>query len=150
MNNIGIQLVGSNPVIMTSVPNIDTVFVSQPITISCMTSGTKLLAWESNEYIGPGGQLAFGSEYMEGMRLNNEIMNHTFVILTRVVTESAELQLESQLHLTVTPKHRTFTIICRNVDQDLAENITFYIRGEYMCNRDCQSELLFVIVIFTR
>ena len=147
MNNVGIQLVGSNPVIMTSVPNIGTpVFVSQPITISCMTSGTQLLAWESNEYIGLSGQLAFGSENMEGMRINSEIMNHTFAILTRIVTESTEVQLESQLHLIVTPQHRTFTIICRNVDQNLADNVTFHTSGEYMYNRGCQSETLLTIL----
>ena len=121
----------SNPVIMASVPNVNSpVYIDQPITITCATYRTHVLAWESDKYIGPGGQLVFASSTTVGMIRDSEIMNQTFAILTGVTTEGGEVQLESQLHLTVSPKHQNFTIVCKNVDQDLADNVTFHTSGE--------------------
>ena len=117
-------LAQSNPHLRTSVPSGSRVYVHQPITITCSTRG-HILVWESNEYIGLGGQLTFASGDSRGRRANSEINNQTFAVLT-----SIEPELESQLSLTVASNYQSFTITCRNVDQGLADNVTYITSGE--------------------
>ena len=110
-------------------------FVDQPITITCIAWGTQILAWESDEYIGHGGQLAFGPGDMEGTIAGSDVMEQTYAILTRSRAmddnSKPQLPIESQLHLTVVSKYQTFTITCRNVDLGLADSITYHISGEH-------------------
>ena len=124
-------LTKSDPDLVSTVPNGARVYVGQPITIACTTSGTQILAWESNEYIGSGGQLAFGPGDRPGRVINSEIQDNTFAVLLRNSMVDGEPQLESRLRLTVDSKSQNFTIICRSVDQNRRDNVTYYKSGEH-------------------
>ena len=120
-----------DPGLSSLVPNGYPVYIGQPIAIICRAKGTQVLAWRSDEYIGLGGQLAFGPGDEPGEIVNSEVMTQTFALLTLNTIEDGEPQLESQLHLTVASRYQTFTIICRNVDQDRADNVTYHTSGEH-------------------
>ena len=99
--------------------------------VKCITHGTQILAWQSAEYIGSGAQLVFASNMKKGTEVTSQIMP-TYAILTDVTNEGGKVQLESELHLTVTV-NKTFTVTCVHVDQYLMESITFHIStsGKY-------------------
>ena len=113
------------PHLQASFPSGSQVYVDQPISISCSTSGN-ILVWESSEYIGHGGQLSFVLGERQGHKINSQINDHTFATLT-----SNQPELTSQLNLIVASNYPTFTIVCRNVEQGSTENVTYTISGRY-------------------
>ena len=113
------------PHLQVSFPSGSQVYVDQPISISCSTSG-HILVWESSEYIGLGGQLSFVLGEPQGHKINSQINDHTFATLT-----SNQPELTSQLNLIVASNYPTFTIVCRNVEQGSTENVTYTISGRY-------------------
>ena len=132
-NYIGVHNQLIDPVnIASGFPNGSLLYEKQSINIKCnVTHGTQILAWESEEYIGFGAQLVFSSTMMEGTIDYSEIMPETYAILTKVINEGGEVQIESELHLTVT-SNKNFTIKCKHVDQYLVDTITFHISGKYV------------------
>ena len=111
------------PHLQVSFPSGSQVYVDQPISISCSTSGN-ILVWESSEYIGIGGQLSFVLGEPQGHKINSQINDHTSATLT-----SNQPELTSQLNLIVASNYPTFTIVCRNVEQGSTENVTYITSG---------------------
>ena len=116
--------------IVSQFPNGSLLYDKQSIRIKCTTHGTQIQAWRSEEYIGSGGQLVLAFTMMKGANDTSQIMPQTFAILTGATNEGGNVQLESELHLTVT-LNKSFTITCIHVDQTLMESITYHISGKY-------------------
>ena len=126
--------------LLLSVPDGSSVYADQQITITCRVRGTQVIAWQSDEYLGPGGQLAFGPSDQIGKIVNSQVMDQTFALLTVKYTQDGTPRLESQLHLTVSPRYQIFTIVCRNVDHDRSDNVTYYKSGKHASFQCCLSK----------
>ena len=103
------------------------------VVLTCETVGSDGLAWRSNDYIGTGGtEISFLAEDISDRLRKYSTDYDTYAILTDVTNEGGKVQLESELHLTVTV-NKTFTVTCVHVDQYLMESITFHIStsGKY-------------------
>ena len=116
------------PDLRSSIPNGSHVFADQSVTIVCTTTGSHVLAWRSDEYIGLGGEVSFISSLEQG---NHQSIDYGFAILTKVYTNqsSGDIILESELHINVSPLVPVFTLTCNNGDLGLATNITFQLNG---------------------
>ena len=114
----------------TSLPNGSYVFVNQLITISCTTTGSHVLAWQSDEYTGPNVQVALTSN---GDITGGEIKNGS-VGFINVQGTGQQIQISSKLCIVVLPGREFFTIKCRNIDLGDEANVTFQLYGMYMYN----------------
>ena len=107
--------------------NVSIVYQGQGIVFTCVTRGSPILAWSSDDYVGTGGiLLEFLSINLPGF--TQGAMDNTFAVLKSVDSES--LVLESELHLTVSSSFPTSTVACLGVNTGLSDNITFHVSGK--------------------
>ena len=100
----------------------------QNVTFTCtVTSGTSVLSWRSDQYIGRNQELQFSAEQKVGDTVGQ---GTTVATLTEVDGEGDIV--ESQLQLIASPDIPTASIICSN--QIITDNVTinFTLLGEYM------------------
>ena len=97
-------------------------YPGQLLTFTCETTGSRTIAWSSEEYVGRGGfQLSFLSIEMVGeMKRSTDGAN--FENLTMV--DPVNLVLESQLHINVLSTFSMFTVTCYNNAHAVNESIT--------------------------
>ena len=110
---------------------------------TCCTEGAQ--AWESNEYIGLGRQLAFGPDDNVGYTKFSETNSQIYATITQLQlddndndddddddddeTDDGGPLIESKLHLTVSPMFPTFMIVCRNVDKNFTDSVKYLTNG---------------------
>ena len=87
----------------------------QEIVLTCLTSGSPIVAWINDDYIGPqsnGNQLELASSDSVGTRVMSMINLNTFAELTM---KEGGLVTESQLHIVVSADIPSTTVRCTNV-----------------------------------
>lgn len=129
ITHIGILQVLSSPDIRSTVPNGSLVFAGQPIRVTCTTTNSRILAWESEQYIGNNDQIAFAF----GSTLETTIIVSRMGAIARLInsTDSNGVRMiQSEFLINVSSTYPNSTISCRNVDYDLVDNITFHKTGE--------------------
>ena len=97
------------------------------INFTCITRGSDILEWISDEYIGPGGdRLQILSSSGRTTAISN---SNPDTIATRISvdTENGEVVIVSMLSILVSSQYPTATIICSNSDKGIMQNITFQI-----------------------
>ena len=103
------------------------------ITFTCVTNGSAILAWNSDDYIGQGGvQLEFPSHRNPGrIERNPASPIGTQAVLISKEIEENETQgiLESQLNIIVTSDYPNPTINCLHVDTGNQEATSFKLLG---------------------
>ena len=99
------------------------------VNFTCMTNGSLVIAWRSDEYIGPNGAgLEFTSADGVGSRMTSPINPSTFATLVRV---NGTRIVESVFTLTVSDSYQTASVTCSEVGQG-ASTITFTLLGMYV------------------
>ena len=85
----------------------------QEVTFTCITNGSVVVAWSSDDYIGSNGrQLEFARSNFLGARVTSTIDPNTFAELTM---KEDGLVTESQLHITVSQEISSATVTCIDV-----------------------------------
>ena len=108
-------------------------FTTKPqlrINFTCITRGSDILEWISDEYIGPGGdrlQILSASERTTAISNSNP---DTIATRISVTTENGEVVIVSMLSILVSSQFHTATIICSNSDRGIIQNITFQTVGK--------------------
>jgi hypothetical protein len=98
------------------------------ITFTCITRGSPILEWFSEEYIGTGrDRLQILSE---STRNTSSITPDAVAIRINVTSVSGVTVIVSELRITASTKYPTATVSCSNGDQSLLQNITFRIFGK--------------------
>ena len=93
---------------------------------TCTTSGSLVMSWRSDEYIGPNGaQLEFTSADGVGRMMASSMNPSTFATLVRV---DGNRVVESVLTLTVLDSIQTASVTCSEVGQG-ASTINFTLLG---------------------
>ena len=106
-------------------------YPQQVITFTCVTRGSSILAWSSDEYIGPGGALlTFVAFDPLGTTTASFINPDTAAVLVSSSNENGEIVLESTLQITVSSLFPTSSVACHNVDGGAVSSFTFHIPGE--------------------
>ena len=103
------------------------------LTFTCVTNGSAILAWSSDDYIGRGGiQLLLASNRNPGyIEKNGASLMGTKATLIRKEIEENETRgiLESELEITVTSDYQIATINCLHVDNGSQESTRFQLLG---------------------
>ena len=96
------------------------------VNFTCTTSGSLIMAWRSDEYIGPNGaELEFTSADGIGSRMTSSINPNTFAILVEI---NGNRVVESVLTITVLDSIQTASVTCSEVGLG-ASMITFTLLG---------------------
>ena len=100
------------------------------INFTCITRGSDILEWISDEYIGPGGdRLQILSSSGRTTAISN---SNPDTIATRISvdTENEEVIIVSKLSILVSSQYQTATVTCSNSDKGIMQNITFQTIGK--------------------
>ena len=111
------------PDLSPSVPDGSAVYVNQPVTVQCTTTGSQAMAWRSDEYIGRGQQLTFNSGSAPGA--TDTSPNGAQATFIRANNDNGELMLQSILRISVASIFSSFTVTCRNIDTGSTESVTY-------------------------
>ncbi|MCG8621961.1 MAG: hypothetical protein MJE68_08215 [Proteobacteria bacterium] len=118
----------SAPDLRSSVSNGSLVYPEQPITITCVTRNTQILAWESEDYIGGMSQIVFASSSQPDSTDTGR--NGAIAILISVNNDNGELVITSELLINITTRSKTSSVTCRNVDNGQTDSIVFHRTNE--------------------
>ena len=116
------------PDLHSSVPSGSPVYPEQPITITCTTRNSQILAWESDEYIGGGGQVVFTSNNLPDSIDTSR--NGALAILISVTTNNGEPIIQSELLINITTRSSSSRVMCRNVDNGETDTVVFHKTNE--------------------
>ena len=95
---------------------------------TCITSGSLVMAWRSNEYVGPNGaELEFTSADGVGSMMTSTINPESDTVATLVRINGTRV-IESLLSITVLDVYQTASVTCSNVGQGVS-TITFTLLG---------------------
>ena len=88
------------------------------------------MAWQSDEYIGPNGQVSLtSSRHITGGTVKNGSVE-----FIDVQGNGQQTQISSKLRIVVLPGRKFFTIKCSNTDLGYEASVTFELYGMYMYN----------------
>ena len=118
----------SAPDLHSSVSNGSLVYPEQPITITCVTRNSQILAWESTDYIGGRSQITFTSNNQPDS--TDTSRNGAVAILISVTSDNGELVITSELLINITTRSIMSSVTCHNVDSGQTDNIVFHRTNE--------------------
>ena len=101
--------------------------------LTCTTTGSQILAWRSEEYIGPSGtQLEFARVDNVGDRENSHLSNSVYATL---IDRSFD-HLTSTLNITLSDAFQRSTVTCVNIVTGDIINATISLLGKtcYLIN----------------
>ena len=126
---------------MSSTLNADQIAAPlQRIIFTCITRGSDILEWASEEYIGSGGarlQL-LSIDCVERNEMSRINPNTTATCVSVSQTGDGTTVIVSQLMITASIDHPLATVACSNNGHGSRENITFQIIGKYTSYGDHQ------------
>ena len=100
------------------------------VNITCVTRGSSVIAWSSDEYIEEGGtQLAFATFNHVGDTQRSPITDSTLATLTSKVYEGTVPVLESRLHIIVSSTRSVSTVTCIHVSGGTSTAISIQTLG---------------------
>lgn len=116
------------PDLRSSVPSGSPVYPQQPVTITCTTINSQILAWEGEDYIGGGSQLTFTSN----SRLDSTVVsrNGAIAILISISNSNEGLTITSELLINITTHSTVSRVTCRNVDTGQTDSVEFHKTNE--------------------
>jgi hypothetical protein len=97
------------------------------VTFTCTVNGSRILSWNSNEYIGgsrSGLQLEFSTLDKVGLRINSSISQDTYATLEKVVNSNGISSLQSTLHIVT---NQSSIISCLSVNNSTMKSINFKV-----------------------
>ena len=124
----GILQTLSAPDLYSSVSNGSLVYPEQPITITCVTRNSQILAWESTDYIGGRSQITFTSNNQPDS--TDTSRNGAVAILISVTSDNGELVITSELLINITTRSIMSSVTCHNIDIGQTDNIVFHRTNE--------------------
>jgi hypothetical protein len=100
------------------------------IIFTCITRGSPILEWFSEQYIGTGRDLLQISS--ESARNTSSITPDAVAVRTNVsiASETGDTVIVSELRITASIKYPIATVSCSNGDQRFLQNVTFRIFGK--------------------
>ena len=102
---------------------------NQPLVFMCVTRGSGILEWKSNEYIGTGNVLQLLSINCIGRNVSNS--NNLAVGTCKSVTfDNGTEVIESELYIVASLRFPVSTITCRNNGVGTSEEISFNTTGK--------------------
>ena len=114
---------------LESILNTDRLVCSgERVIFTCITRGSPILEWFSEEYIGTGGdrlQILSGSD-----RNTSSITPDVVAVRINVTNDNGITVIISELRIIASIKYPRATVSCSNGDQRLKQNITFRIFGK--------------------
>ena len=114
---------------LESILNTDRLVCSgEKVIFTCITRGSPILEWFSEEYIGTGGdrlQILSGSD-----RNTSSITSDVVAVRINVTNDNGSTVIISELRIIASIKYPRATVSCSNGDQRLKQNITFRIFGK--------------------
>ena len=100
----------------------------EEITFTCVTRGSPVLAWTSDQYIEQGGtQLEFATFDNENETRTIPINPNTVATLTRKAMENGEQVLESELRIITVSRFPTFSVSCIHIGSGNINETTFQL-----------------------
>ena len=126
-----IILTAQEMVTLSSTLNADRVAVSQQqVVFTCVTRGSPILEWSSEEYIGTGGvELQFPSINCIGVNKTGHTDPNT-VATCLSVSQTGETVIQSQLIIIASVDHPQATVTCSNNGHGTTKSITFTTIGK--------------------
>ena len=102
-------------------------YVGETVTFTCMTRGSNIIAWSSDEYTGlDGNRLEFIPVDVEGA---TQRVGQTVATLINVSRVEGEVILVSQLQISVLFMFQVSSITCHGLDNDAVNTISFLTAG---------------------
>lgn len=109
------------------------VYPDQEVTFTCVTKGSHILSWSSENYIGRDLQLEFTSIHEPGSPEHSQVNSHTTATLTSVTTaEDGSIMLESTLRLIASSHFPSSSLTCHHVGNGLTNSTTLHVMGELL------------------
>ena len=102
----------------------------EPMTFTCTTVGSPLLAWSSRHYVGKDGSTFFFYK-SEDVGTTKPSLNGESVGNLTKVNSSNPIILESQLHFNVSDQYSTSQIICINIASGVNATTVFNIGKKF-------------------
>ena len=104
----------------------------EEITLTCTTTGSPILAWRSEEYIGPGDtQLEFPSVDEIGTTKNSTNYPSTVATLTNNTSNgNGSIELTSTLQITLSAEIETSSVTCVNIGTGDMLNASISLLGK--------------------
>ena len=103
------------------------------VIFTCWIRPSSGIAWESEEYIGPGNaQLSFSRQDTNGSRANSSIRADTFAVFYKRRMREGGLMLHSKLHVTTSTYPQNASVTCRHTGDGVIETIHFQVLGEFL------------------
>ena len=105
------------------------------INFTCITYSSSILAWQSNYYLGKGGQVDFLSNDQEGKVEPSNIVPNTIAILNSISMENERTDITSTFSVIAptdsTDDSRVINVTCINVDIGTKKTINFSLAGMF-------------------
>ena len=102
-------------------------YASENVTFTCVTRGSSLMAWSSDEYIGSDGlRLEFVSIERKGI---NRTAGLAVATLVESSDNNGEITLVSQLRITIYSMYQISSITCHNIGIGTVNTTTFRMAG---------------------
>lgn len=105
-------------------------YPQQVINFTCVTRGSSVLAWSSDDYIGVGVRLEFLSILSLGTTMQSFVNPGTVAILINVSMENGETVLESTLRITASSQFSSSSVSCHNISGGINSTTFQIIPGE--------------------
>ena len=123
-------------------------YPGREIIFTCMTRGSLVLEWFSDEYIGTGGS---GISLLSVNCLNSNVTSDahpsTRATCVSVTTENDVIVIESRLYVTVSAIQQTATVTCTNDGLGSRDTITFHTAGNV---HNCFLSMYNYVALFTQ
>lgn len=106
----------------------------EDITFTCVTRGSPIIAWQSDEYIGEGGtQLEFATFNNQGDTDSSSVNPDTVATLTRNSNEDGVQVLESKLRVITSAEFPDASVTCVHVGTGIKNTTRFHVLGMCAC-----------------
>lgn len=102
----------------------------QIITFICITRGSQIISWSSDDYIGQDLQLEFISVNPIQSSIRSSVNPDTIATLTRASIENGSTILESTLHIVASSRFPLSSINCHHVGTGQINSTTIQVAGE--------------------
>ena len=102
----------------------------QEITFTCITRGSLIISWSSDDYIGRGLQLEFISVDQTQSSIQSTVNSNTIATLVNVHVENGIVILESTLRIIVSSQFSSSSINCHHIGSGRMNSSTIQVSGE--------------------
>ena len=120
--------VSSDVALSSSLDLRSTAYPQQTVVFTCVTNGSSILVWSSDDYIGNQRDITFTIVDSPGLILHSGTTVATLVS----VTGDREVVLESTLEIIASSQFPMSSVACRDVDNGRINQTSFQVSGEFV------------------